>query len=195
MLSDAPKRQKAPSGKRRAIGAKTNKNWSDSQKIEAVTTYLALGNLALTSRVLNIPEMTLRTWKAKEWWKEIQDELQVMEELQLSARMKKVIEASMSAVEDRLTNGDWIYDNKNGCLMRKPVNLRDVHKVAMDMIDKREHIIEKVAAPSNVNMEQIDDRLKKLAEKFEQIAAERKQMVIEVTDVIEVPVDGEHSTA
>jgi hypothetical protein len=180
MLSDKPQRQLLPSNRKRAVNAATNKHWSDSQKIEAVTTYLALGNLALTSSVLKIPEVTLRSWKSHQWWKDIEGELKVQDDIQLSSRLRRIIETTVSATEDRIKNGDWIYNNKEGTLMRKPVNLRDVHKVTMDLIDKREHLDGKT--PSSVGIEQIDDRLKKLAEKFEQIAAGRK--VVEVTDVI-----------
>lgn len=180
MLSDSERLRRVPSNKKRSVNATTNKHWSDSQKIEAVTTYLALGNLVLTGSVLKIPEMTLRYWKQQQWWKDIEGELAVQEDIQLSSRLKRIVETTLSAAEDRIANGDWIYNNKEGTLMRKPVNLRDVHKVTMDLIDKREHLNNKV--PTNVAMEQIDDRLKKLAQKFEEIAAGRK--VIEVTDVI-----------
>lgn len=181
MLSDSERLSRVPSNKRRSVNATTNKHWSDSQKIEAVTTYLALGNLVLTSSVLKIPEFTLRNWKQQQWWKDIQEELAVQEDIQLSSRLKRIIETTLSATEDRIANGDWIYNNKEGSLMRKPVNLRDVHKVTMDLVDKREHLDKKT--PTNVAMEQIDDRLKKLAQKFEEIATGRRE-VIEVTDVI-----------
>lgn len=182
MLSDTKKLRNVPSKKKRPTTGVNNAHWSDSQKIEAVTTYLALGNLALTAAVLKIPEMTLRLWKQKDWWKEIEQELSVQDDIQLSSRLKRIIETTLSATEDRIKNGDWIYNNKEGCLMRKPVNLRDVHKVTMDLVDKREHLDGKT--PTNVNMEQIDDRLAKLAAKFEEIANNRNKPTIEVIDVI-----------
>lgn len=178
MLSDNDK-GKNENVRRRSVNAVTNKHWSDSQKIEAVTTYLALGNLVLTSNVLKIPEMTLRGWKQKDWWKQIEDELAVQEDLQLSTRLKKILETTISATEDRIKNGDWFYNNKEGVLQRKPVAMKDVHKVTMDIIDKREHLAGKT--PTSVALEAVDERLKKLAEKFEQIANKR---TIEVTDVI-----------
>lgn len=181
MLSDADKLKNLPSKKKRPTSGVNNMHWSDSQKLEAVTTYLALGNLVLTANVLKIPEFTLRAWKQKEWWKEIENELAVQDDIQLSSRLKRIVETTLAATEDRIKNGDWIYNNKDGCLMRKPVNLRDVHKVTMDLVDKREHLANK--QPTNVAMEQIDERLKKLAEKFEQIAMGAKPS-IEVTDVI-----------
>lgn len=178
MLSDNDK-GKNENVRRRSVNAVTNKHWSDSQKIEAVTTYLALGNLVLTSNVLKIPEMTLRGWKQKDWWKQIEDELAVQEDLQLSTRLKKILETTISATEDRIKNGDWFYNNKEGVLQRKPVSMKDVHKVTMDIIDKREHLADKT--PTSVALEAVDERLKKLAEKFEQIA---NKQTIQVTDVI-----------
>lgn len=180
MLSDSPHRKDVPSKPKRGKDVTTNRQWSDSQKLEAVTTYLALGNLALSSRVLGIPEMTLREWKNKEWWKEVEGELKVQDDIQLSSRLKRIIESTITATEDRLANGDWIFNSQSGTLMRKPVPLRDVHRVTMDMLDKRESIANK--QPVSANLEQIDEKLKRLAEKFDEIAQGRRP--IEVTDVI-----------
>lgn len=182
MLSDTDRLKNVPSSKKRPTTGVNNMHWSDSQKLEAVTTYLALGNLVLTASVLKIPEFTLRAWKQKDWWKEIESELDVQDDIQLSSRLKRIIETTISATEDRIKNGDWVYNNKDGCLMRKPVNLRDVHKVTLDFIDKREQIAGKTT--QNVALEAIDDRLAKLAEKFAQIAAGNNKTPIEVTDVI-----------
>lgn len=179
MLSDNSRKQQIPSRRGRPVGS-TGKQWSDSQRIEAVTTYLSLGNLALTARVLKIPEMTLRTWKAKDWWRDIESELKVQDNLQLSARLKRIVESTLSVTEDRITNGDFIFDMKTGNMVRKPVSMRDAHKVTMDMLDKRDFLDNK--RPVTVSIEQIDDKLKKLAEKFEQIAGVKR--MIEVTDVI-----------
>lgn len=182
MLSDADKLKNVPSRKKRPTTGVNNMHWSDSQKLEAVTTYLALGNLVLTSSVLKIPEFTLRAWKQKDWWKEIESELAVQDDIQLSSRLKRIIETTISATEDRIKNGDWIYNNKEGTLMRKPVNIRDVHKVTMDFLDKRDHLAGKTT--SSIALEAIDDRLAKLAEKFAQIANSNVKAPIEVTDVI-----------
>lgn len=181
MLSDNLRKQTIPSkrARGRSVGD-VHKSWSDSQKLEAVTTYLSLGNLALTASVLKIPEPTLRTWRQKDWWHEIEGELRVQENLQLSSRLKRIIENTLAVTEDRIANGDFIYDNRSGQMVRKPVSMKDAHKVTMDMLDKREVLDNK--KPVNASMEQIDDKLAKLAQKFEEIAAGRK--VIEVTDVI-----------
>lgn len=179
MLSDDDNLKQLPSNKRRAIDA-SGRSWSDSQKLEAVTTFLSLGSITLTSRVLKIPEMTLRTWKNKDWWKELEADLKTQESLELSSRLKKIIGSTLAVAEDRIANGDFIYDNRTGAMIRKPVSLKDAHKVTMDMIQRRDVLDNK--QPTNVSMEQIDDKLAKLAEKFEAMATGRK--TIEVTDVI-----------
>jgi hypothetical protein len=172
--------QSKQSKRGRPVGA-VGRSWSDSQKLEAITTYLSLGNLSLTSRVLKIPEMTLREWKQKDWWKEMEIDLKSQENIQLSARLKRIIESTLAATEDRLANGDFIYDNKSGQMVRKPVSMKDAHKVAMDMMNRRDVLDNQ--RPQSVSVEQIDDKLSKLAEKFEQIANGTKP-IIEVTDVI-----------
>lgn len=190
MLSDNPRKQAIPAKRGRAVGA-TQTAWSDSQKLEAITTYLSLGNLNLAAKVLKMPEQTLRTWKKKDWWKELELELKTQESLQMSARLKRIVERTLAATEDRLEHGDYFYDNKTGEIRRKPVSMKDAHKVTMDMMDRRDILDNRV--PTSVSVEQIDDKLKKLAEKFEQIAGIKP--VVEVTDVIvgydtDIPVFG-----
>jgi len=167
----------------RAVDAKTNKSWSDKQKLEAVQSWLLLGNLALTSRILGIPEITLRVWKTTDWWKNVVDDIKLQEDMQMSAKLKKIVEASLGAVEDRLTNGDWIYDQKTGQMIRKQVNMKDAHKVAVDLMDKKA-VLEKAAAPATVEQKD-EDRLLKLAEKFAEFVTKKKDVVIDVTDVQE----------
>lgn len=180
-LSDSDKRKHVPSKRSRPIGAETNRNWSDAQKIEAVKTYLALGEVRLTANVLKIPEVTLHNWKSKEWWKELERELRLQDDLQLSARLQKIISRSLSEVEDRLSNGDFLYDQKTGKFVRKPVSLKDAHKVAMDMVDKRDVLNNKM--PVSQTLEAVEDKLDKLAAKFAEMA-NRRRPAIEVTDVI-----------
>jgi transposase-like protein len=170
--------------KPRSITAKTNRSWSDKQKIEAVQHWLLVGNLALTSRVLGIPEITLRQWKTTEWWKNVVEDLRLQENMEMSVRLKKLVEASLIAVEDRLVAGDWMYDQKSGEMVRKPVNIRDAHKVAVDLMDKRT-MLEKAAAPAQEQVQDVD-RLEQLAEKFASFVlkkTEQPPVIVDVTDV------------
>lgn len=165
--------------RRRAIGD-SKKHWSDAQKLEAVQLWLTLGNMALVSATLKIPDQTLFNWKKTDWWNHAVEEIRVQDKIQLSARAKQVVDRSLETIVDRLDNGDWIYDQKSGELRRKPVSIKDAITAANVMMDKhasltREETVEK----SN---ERLEDKLDKLMNAFAQISG--KAPVI-VTDVIE----------
>ena len=191
MLSDSEHKKAKPPAKHRSTvkPAKGNVHWSDKQKMEAVNSYLLLGNLALTARLLNIPEITLRVWKASTWWKDLVAEAKLQEKMELSARVKKLVDASMSVVEDRLANGDFQFDQKTGQIIRKPVNMKDAHKVAVDMQNQRD-LLEKSEKVEQTE-EHVEDKLLKLAEKFADMATKKieqnqdRQRTVDVEDVEE----------
>lgn len=167
--------------------------WSDNQKLEAVKTYLITGNVAMTARILKIPEDTLRRWVKTTWWTEIVDDLRTQDELQLSTRFKKIVEKTLEVVEDRLEHGDFVYDQKTGAMRRKPVAMRDAHKVGLDLDAKRDLILGR-QAPAASN-EQIDAKLSKLAQSFADIVNGRKALEnpidVEVKVVSDEPVASE----
>jgi transposase-like protein len=193
MLSDAPSKKPRKSNRDRSILAKTNKQWSDQQKTEAVQSYLLLGNLALTSRILGIPEVTLRVWKASTWWKDLVEEIKSQERVELSSKMKKIMNASLSVVEDRLVNGDFQFDQKTGQVVRKPVNMKDAHKVAMDL-QERADVIEAADKPKDTASEaSMEDKLLRLASKFAEMATkkiEQKQLDERTVDAEDIEPKG-----
>lgn len=184
-LSDSKmKYMQTRSGGRRAVGA-VKKRWSDSQKTEAVQMYMVLGSLKLVAGALQIPFDTLKVWKASEWWKNLEGDLRVQEDLQLSARLTKIVNRSYDVIEDRLENGDFVYDQKSGKMRRKPVNMRDAHKVAVDLIDKKDMLIERHIRGETVTTDKIEKTLADLAANFAKIANSiNTHGPVEVTDVI-----------
>ncbi len=184
MLSDSTKMKYAPVRRpRRAEDAK-RKFYSDSQKIEAVTTYLMLGSLPLVAGTLKININTLKLWKKSEWWKDVEADLRIQEDLQLSKRMQKIVERSMDVVEDRLDNGDFVYDQKTGKLRRKPVSMKDAHKVIMDTSERRDTLINRHVANESITTDKVEDTLSKLAAEFARIAGMVNKGPVEVTDVL-----------
>lgn len=175
-LSDKESIAVRPSGRRRSVNAATNKQWSDSQKIEAVTLWLSLGNLVLVGATLKIPENTLRKWRATQWWKEIAEEIQLQDRIQLSATAKNIVDKSLGVLADRLENGDWIYDQKSGQMRRKPVAMKDALAVADKMLDHKERMDRTVVQTEST--ESVENKLTNLMEKFARLAQPN------VTDVI-----------
>lgn len=170
--------------RRRALEAK-GKHWSDSQKLEAVQTYLMLGSVRMTAAALKIPEITLKVWRASTWWKDLESELKIQDELQLSTRLKKIAEKSFAAVEDRLEHGNFVFDQKTGKIRRIPVNLKDAHKVALDSIHQKELIGKKHVDVANDG--QVLDKLAQLAEKFAQMATDQFTKIQAEANIIDIP--------
>jgi len=171
----------APPKKRRAIDA-TKCSWSVSQKIEAVQTYLLLGNATHTAKVLKIPDATLNYWRGCDWWKELERDIKAQERIELSNRLKKIVNNSLSLVEDRLEKGDFIYDQKAGKLIRKPMQAKDIHKIAVDMMDRRENL--DMHREVVQNQQSIAEKLQQLAETFSSTVT--KKEVIDVEDAVEI---------
>lgn len=158
---------------------------SDSNKIEVIKTYVALGgNLALTAAATKVPIRTLESWKVQSWWKTIVAELKKADKLELSAKTKTIIEKSLELMNDRLDRGDIFYNPKTGEIQRKPVAIKELHHIAKDMMD-RKHILDKAFETSDQIETPTGDKLAALAERFAQLAEmslEKKRPV--VTDVI-----------
>lgn len=168
---------------RRALTAK-GKHWSDSQKLEAVQTYLMLGSTRMVSAALKIPEVTIKLWRSSTWWKDLESELKIQDELQLSTRLKKIAEKSFAAVEDRLEHGNFVFDQKTGKIRRIPVNLKDAHKVALESIQQQELIARKHVEVANDG--QIMDKLEQLANKFADMASSRFKEITDDSRTVEM---------
>jgi predicted RNA-binding Zn ribbon-like protein len=146
---------------------------------------LVLGNLKLAAASLKIPYQTAKQWKGSEWWKDVERDLTVQEDLQLSARLQRIVNKSYDVVEDRMANGDFVYDQKSGEMRRKPVAMRDAHRVGLDLQERRDELLKRHVAGESITTDKIEQTLKDLADQFARIANTVKEKPsVEVTDVI-----------
>lgn len=166
---------------------KNGKFYTDAKKIEVVTTYLTVGNAPMTEAITGIPRQTIRLWKMSEWWKEIVRDLQESETIEMSAKLKKIVDKSIDATIDRLEKGDTIFNPRTGELLRVPIKVRDAIRAMDSAIDKRQILMDK---PTKiVEQRTVDDRLDKLSEEFKKFAnAKQIDQVAEVISYEEVPI-------
>lgn len=151
--------------------------WPEAKRIEVVTTYLALGNANLVEAITRVPAGTVRQWKTQPWWKELISQIQTESDQELDTKLAKRIDKALDLINDRLENGDFMYDPKTGEFMRKPVSLRDTWKVANEMLDKR-WLIRK--QPKDlVAQEAVGDMLKSLAKQFADMATKKVKEVLD----------------
>lgn len=151
-------------------------HWPEKKRIEAVTTFLTCGKLSLTSAMTGVPVETLRVWKRSEWWKKYSDEMQYEETLELDKKLTKVMDKALDQVMDRLDNGEYIYDPRTGKVKRVPAKLRDIGKLANDMVDKKQLIKKQERQKNNEQQIQVTaDHLLKLAQEFSKFANAGKE--------------------
>lgn len=146
--------------------------YSEKQRLEAVQTYAVTGNMVLTGAMLKIDVGTLHGWKRQPWWREYEDNLRLEDNIEISGRLRKIMSKTLDVVEDRLENGDYVYDQKSGSMRRKPVSMRDAHKVFADGSAQRQVLLDKTSSSESV--EAVGDKLLKLADKFAALAGRQK---------------------
>lgn len=143
--------------------------WTQNQKLQAVSTYLMLGNLSETAIVTGIPLPTLKMWKVSDWFKEFALQLQTEDIQQMDSNIKRIVDKSLKAVEDRLDLGDAQYDQRTGLITRVPVKAHVALKITTELMTKQEKLR---SNPVKEEVEKtIDDRLLKLSEEFARFAS------------------------
>lgn len=113
-------------------------HWKESKKIEAVATYLSTGSNAETVRLTGVPLDTINRWKTQPWWKEYIEQIRKDEEQQLDNKLSKAVDKALDNLIDRIENGEYIYDQKTGKVIRTPAKLRDLNTAFNNVIDKRQ---------------------------------------------------------
>ena len=174
-----------PTSKTRNVPAtrKQHKHYSPDKKAEVVTAYIALGNANLVEAVTKVPAGTVRSWKTESWFKDLEAGIREEENLVLDARLSKIVGKTLDHLEDRLANGDFMYDPKTATLIRKPVNADVLNKVGTDLFDRR-RVLRGERKEEEVNQVIIGDHLLKLAQQFVKIAKQQREPVVLDVEVI-----------
>lgn len=194
-LNDSEQRKKAAMAaqeksqlrQKRLALVETRRQRSDDVKIDTIRTFLALGgNLSLTSGAVGIPYETLKKWKASNWWKQVITEIRKEDRLHLNAKTSKILHESLSQLGERLENGDHFFNVKTGKFIRKPLSARDLHKITVDMMERKDKL--ELALEEKQVISSDEDKLKNLAEQFASLAlkAAQKQVSQNTGEVVDI---------
>ena len=169
--------------KTKTMGPKAQ--WSPAQKETAVAKWLILGNIMEVQRQTGIPEITLRKWKAADWWQEKEKELRKQANTELEGKLGRVLDKSLEQTMDRLENGDIFYNQKTGKFERVPVKAVVANQINKTMLDKK-FLLEKINNQQDSTQEAIVDRLEAIKKEFFQMAKKRTEPS-EIIDVTPIP--------
>ena len=154
--------------------------YTDKEKLEAVKLYLITGNQRATAAALNIHWTTINQWVQTQWFKELTQQIRNEGHIQLSNKLKTIASKALDVTLDRLENGEFIYNQKTGEMMRKPVQARDAHKIAVDFLEQSGKV--EAAQTKEVTDQAVAGRLDQLAAAF--IEMSKKTTRVEQIDVI-----------
>ena len=145
--------------------------YSTAQKQKAVVLYRMLGSFALIESMTGIHHETLRKWKQTEWWKEYEADILAQGKAELTGNLKKIVTKAFVQLEDRLENGDFIFDQKTGEMRRKPVGAHTVNQILQTGLDKQ-FLIDKLQRDQKIaeTQDSIEQRLQRLGEEFQRFA-------------------------
>lgn len=147
------------------VEAESNRGHSWQTKLDVVARYMLLGNLRVVSEQLEIPYQTLADWKRSEWWPEMVDQIRRQKKQKTADTIGKVIETSVEILQDRLENGDWVFDQKTGQTIRKPVSAKDAQTIANQLL-QRQIQLEEIVDKTSHKQETVQETLAMLAKEF-----------------------------
>jgi transposase-like protein len=181
-----------------SVKHRTNTNWPMEKKIEVVSQFLVLGNMKMVAAMTGVSYDLIRQWKTQAWWKDLENEIRQTQNIEMDTKLSKIVDRSLDAVMDRVENGDFVYDQKAGVLKRKPANLRDVARVSVDMLSKRELLRGNATERRENSQVSVSEQLKLLATEFAKWQTPAKPTIdvemVEVVDAKEVLPEGNEAS-
>ncbi|HET8689497.1 MAG TPA: hypothetical protein VFM18_23035 [Methanosarcina sp.] len=153
-------------------------------KFNVVTNYLATGSLKIAAASVGVAYETVKKWHQQQWWKEYEFEIANAKKTETNNKLSKIVDKSLSLLEDRLDNGDYIINQKTGEIVRRPVQLRDLNQVMNNILLRQEAIEKEKKNQKQIQQqESVQDLLKSLAEEFSKFNGSRKKFdIVDVED-------------
>lgn len=133
--------------------------------MEVVARYMLLGNMRVVSEQTDVPYNTLMDWKSSDWWPDLVQQLKRQKQTKTNENILVLIDQSLDIVKDRLENGDFVFDQKNGQVVRKPVSVRDAASIAATLL-ARQTAIEQMEQKYSQETQSVKETLAQLANEF-----------------------------
>lgn len=145
-----------------------------SIELEAVRQYAQCGSLAEVSRNLGIAIYELQKLQRTEWWQAELAALRREESAMKNAKLTRIHNLTLEALEDRVVHGDFIMRGKGFC--RVKMSGRDLARAAGEIFKQRQLLI---GEPTHIDG--TNKTLEKLAHKLRAVGY--KDPYVETVDV------------
>ncbi len=170
--------------KTKSKGPTDSTHWGEKKKLEVLQSYLVTGNMRLSADLCSVPVVTARLWRQTPWWIETEADLRRGNKIKLSSRLSTLVNKAIDTLDDRLTNGDFVFHPKTGEWIRKPVSAEHANKITAALID-RSLAVERASEPEKQTDEGLEARMAKLKKQMESFAKKQFQPTApEIIDVV-----------
>lgn len=143
--------------------------YSVREKLQTVTMWAVLGNIAEVSRRTGVAKDTIKYWKNEtEWWGEAIERIKLQRNEKLDADITRAIDMSMGELADRIKKGDEVI-LKDGSTARKKMSGRDLALISSMLYDKRSLMRGDIASTRATNSTQAEV-LQQLKSSFEKLS-------------------------
>ncbi len=165
----------------------SNMTWPDTVRKKVVKTWLQTGSLPLTAQLCKVPLDTVENWRYRHsWWKEYVQKFREEADASMAARIEKLLGKTVEQLEDRVENGEEVFNPRTGEFDRVKMKLRDLN-TSLKVLTDRHDVLTERAKKEVTATEQINDKLSKLANAFEKFAKkETKSFKIDSSEVLDV---------
>lgn len=180
-------------GRPKRYGHDKHKWYSEEDRIKAATVYSVTGKAVEVERITGIPAYIIRKWKTLEWWPQIIDRVRQEKDDELDSKFTEIVDKTVGVINDRLENGDYVYDNKTGQVIRKPIDGKSAAVITSIFVDKRELLRRKET--TNIVQASIQERLERIAKDVRKLAGKPPSDgdIIDVDPVLETTENAEET--
>lgn len=163
-----------------------HKAYSWEKRMEVVARYMLLGNMRVVSEQTGVNYPLLCQWKNSDWWPELVQQVKRQKQNKTNDSIVKLIEQSLDVMQDRLDNGDFVFDQKTGEVVRKPVSVRDATTIATSLL-QRQQVAEEMESRMASTSATVQETLSLLAAEFKKYT--KTPVLQDVTEavVVEAP--------
>jgi transposase-like protein len=156
--------------------------YPQEKRLQVISDYLLSGNLAEVSRKHDIPYVTLVTWKDADWWVSAAEDMLQNYKEELKAKQRKILDRTYSELEDRLDNGDEIFDKEHGHVR---IKVRANHLAAIaDTTLKANQLLSNLPTQiTNVNIDSLADKLRDITLKAKDITPKPESLEVKFKEI------------
>lgn len=83
-------------------------NYPAHLKFATIMKYAMCGSIRETERATGVPRATLRSWMHSDWWAEAYRRAEEFQSARISAKMTRLVNASVDRLQDKIENGEII---------------------------------------------------------------------------------------